>query len=137
MYFQNLRLIGMLVRILISVKRSAIGFTWTSFAVHRSKGIQNSPSDLPRDVISRFFIRPPLRAFITTTKLPFETIYSILQQHFRPPPTAPSTNPVQVLESIIQRKDAEIVAYIENLAKADRDIEVMRGEIFTVNIKLR
>jgi predicted RNase H-like nuclease (RuvC/YqgF family) len=42
-----------------------------------------------------------------------------------------------VLESIIQRKDAEIVAYIENLAKTDRHIEVMREEILTLNIKLQ
>jgi hypothetical protein len=94
------------------------------------------PPDLPCDVISRFLKGAPPRGLIATPKLPFETVYSILQHHFRPPPTAPSTNPVQVLESIIQRKDAEIVAYIENLAKTDRDIEVMREEILTLNIKL-
>jgi hypothetical protein len=72
---------------------------------------------------------------MATTNLPFETIYSILQYHFRPPPTAPSMNPVQVPERIIQRKAAEIVACIDSFAKADRHIEVMREEIVTLDIK--
>jgi predicted nucleic acid-binding Zn-ribbon protein len=42
-----------------------------------------------------------------------------------------------VLERIIQRKDAEIVAYPENLAKTDRHLEVMCEEILTLNIKLQ